>query len=172
MTADRPLPSPGRVSVGRVLSAHGRDGAVNVRLYSDVPERFEAGRILLVEGRPLCIVSSQERGPGVRTIFFREITRRRQAEELMGSWLTISEEDAASAVEGEYFHYQLLGMSVYTESGEALGKIVEILETGSNDVYVVAGNSQEVLVPATSQVVLQVDVPARRMTVRLLEGMV
>ena len=90
----------------------------------------------------------------------------------MGSWLTISEEDAASAVEGEYFHYQLLGMSVYTEAGEALGTIVEILETGSNDVYVVAGNSQEVLVPATSQVVLQVDVPARRMTVRLLEGMV
>ena len=72
---------------------------------------------------------------------------------------------------GEYFHYQLIGLAVGTEEGEELGTIREILETGSNDVYIVAGPSGDLLIPALAQVVLQVDLDAGRMVVRLMDGL-
>ena len=83
----------------------------------------------------------------------------------------VPEGEVPSAPEDEYFHYQLLGMSVRTEDGEALGALEEILETGSNDVYVVRGPGGEVLVPALATVVLQVDVDGAEMVVRLPEGL-
>ena len=109
--------------------------------------------------------------PIPRLLWLVGVSRREQAEALRGSWLYVPEKDVPAAEEGEFFHYQLLGMAVYTEEDELLGEIGEILETGSNDVYVVKGPSKELLVPATAQVVRQVDVSGRRMTVRLLDGM-
>ena len=73
--------------------------------------------------------------------------------------------------EGEYFHYQLIGMRVRTVEGEELGEIQEILETGSNDVYIIRDASRELLIPATAQVVLEVDVAGKAMTVRLPDGL-
>ena len=62
-------------------------------------------------------------------------------------------------------------MQVITEAGEDLGNIMEIIITGSNDVYVVSGPSGEVLLPAISQVILEVDIEKRIMQVRLMEGL-
>ena len=71
--------------------------------------------------------------------------------------MTASPDTNAELEEGEYFHYQLIGMSVRTEEGEDLGEIQEILETGSNDVYIVRGSGGELLIPAVSHVVLEVE---------------
>ena len=73
--------------------------------------------------------------------------------------------------EGGYVHYQRIGLRVRTVDGEDLGEIAEILETGSNDVYVVAGGAGEILVPALSKVVRQIDIPAGLMVVDLPEGL-
>ena len=73
--------------------------------------------------------------------------------------------------EGEYFHFQLLGLRVLTEEHEELGQITEILETGSNDVYVVSGPSGEVLVPALADVVREVRVNDGLMIVDLPDGL-
>jgi 16S rRNA processing protein RimM len=73
--------------------------------------------------------------------------------------------------EGEYFHFQLIGMKVLTEDGEYLGRLREILETGSNDVYVVSGDSGELLIPALANVILKVQVTEGVMVVRLMEGL-
>ena len=73
--------------------------------------------------------------------------------------------------EGEYFHYQLIGLQVLTESGERLGEISEIIITGSNDVYVVSGADGEILLPALNQVIRAVDLERGLMTVRLMEGL-
>ncbi len=58
-----------------------------------------------------------------------------------------------------------------TEDGEYLGEIEEILETGSNDVYIVRGDAGELLIPGTTQVVLKVDLDGNEMRVRLLDGL-
>lgn len=89
----------------------------------------------------------------------------------MGQWLTAPPETSPQLPEGEYFHYQLIGLRVITSEGEELGEISEIIETGSNDVYVVSGEKGELLVPAIAQVVRNVDLANQVMVVSLLEGM-
>src|SRR5574337_746577 len=79
--------------------------------------------------------------------------------------------EAAPPPPGSYYHHQSVGLAVVTEEGEALGEVTEILETGSNDVYVVSGPSGEILLPALTSVILKVDLEAKRMTVHLLEGL-
>ena len=71
----------------------------------------------------------------------------------------------------EYYWSDLLGLQVSTEEGEALGELVDIIETGSNDVYVVRKDGGEVLIPALEDVVLAVDLAANSMTVSLPEGL-
>ena len=65
----------------------------------------------------------------------------------------------------------MIGLSVETEDGEVLGSIENIIETGSNDVYVVTGESGEILVPAIGQVIKDIDFKAKRMLVTLMKGM-
>ena len=71
----------------------------------------------------------------------------------------------------EFYWSDLLGLQVVTADGEGLGELVDIIETGSNDVYVVKKNGREVLVPALEDVVMSVDLAGGRMTVSLPEGL-
>jgi 16S rRNA processing protein RimM len=69
--------------------------------------------------------------------------------------------------EGEYYYHQLLGMTVLDEAGQVLGKLVDILETGANDVYVVKSeDGKELLLPAIEDNILSVDPEQRQMRVR------
>ena len=157
--------------MGQVLGAHGRDGGLNIKVLSDVPNRFDSGQVLVIDGRSFNVARSRATGPDTRILWLEEVSGREQARPLQGLWLSVPEKDVPQPDEGEYFHYQLVGMAVYTEEGELLGNISQILETGSNDVYVIEGPAGELLVPATGQVILDVDVEGGRMTVRLLEGL-
>lgn len=169
--ANLPLDSSDSVAVGLVLGAHGREGALNVRVLSDVPGRLDPDRVVHIAGRPHSISRSQPSGPNSCRVWLKGVSTRDSAAKLRGELLMVPEGEVPSAPEDEYFHYQLLGMSVRTEDGEALGALEEILETGSNDVYVVRGPGGEVLVPALATVVLQVDVDGAEMVVRLPEGL-
>lgn len=163
--------SPDSVIVAQVLGLHGRDGGLNVRLLSDLAGRFDPGSLLLVDQRPYSISSSRQTGPDNALLWLEGISTRAQAAQLTGRYLTASPDSNAELEEGEYFHYQLIGMSVRTEEGEELGDIQEILETGSNDVYIVRGSVGELLIPAVSHVVLEVNVAANSMLVRLPDGL-
>ena len=159
------------VVVARVIGPHGRDGGLNVQILSDLPGRFDAGRPLLA-GQSAYIVSGfRQTGPHHALLWLEGIRTRSQASILTGKYLTASPESDALLDEGEYFHYQLIGMRVRTDEGEELGEIQEILETGSNDVYIIRGKGKELLIPATAQVVLAVDVAGNAMRVRLPDGL-
>ncbi len=72
--------------------------------------------------------------------------------------------------EGHYYFFDIIGLSVYTETGEHLGEITDILQTGSNDVYVAERkNEKPLLIPALKEVVLQIDIPGKKMIVKLQE---
>jgi 16S rRNA processing protein RimM len=159
------------VIVARVIGPHGRDGGLNVQLLSDLPGRFDPQRELLLDRHPYSIAASRQTGPDAALIWLEGISTRRQAASFTGKYLSASPEDEAALEEGEYFHYQLIGLQVRTEEGEALGELQEILETGSNDVYIVRGEDGEVLIPAMAQVVLEVNVAGGSMTVRLPGGL-
>lgn len=142
-----------------------------MQLLSDVPGRFDPGRELLLDSRPYTISESRQTGPDTALIRFEGITGRRDASPFTGKYLSARPDDEIVLEEGEYFHYQLIGLQVRTEEGEHLGELQEILETGSNDVYIVRGSGGELLIPAMAQVVLDVNVAAGTMLVRLPDGL-
>ena len=129
------------------------------------------GRELLVDGNPRLIRDARQTGPSTALITLEGVKNRGQATSLTGKFLSAPPNNELSLDEGEFFHYQLIGMQVRAEDGEELGEIHEILETGSNDVYIVRGVSGEVLIPAIPHVVLDVDVSAGIMLVKLPDGL-
>jgi 16S rRNA processing protein RimM len=166
-----PQVSQDAIVVARVNRAHGREGGISVELLSDLPGRFDAGRELFVDGTPRTIAASRQTGPNSALLWLEGLTTRRDATPLAGKLLSAHPQGDSALDEGEYYHYQLIGMRVFTDDGEDLGELQEILETGSNDVYIVRGEGTEVLIPAMAQVVLDVDVPNATMRVRLLDGL-
>ena len=184
--SDSPLSSKqlsprGLVAVARILGPHGRHGEIRVRSTSNVPDRFDEGRSLdlsndgsVPDGRKFLIVRSRatiSKGREELILLFRGLRDRDEAMRLTGKWLCVDQSEVPDAEEGEYFHYQIIGLKVISVTGEDLGEISDILETGSNDVYVVVGPTGEILVPAISQVVTKIDVLGGLMTVDLPEGL-
>ncbi len=159
------------VTVGRIFDVHGLSGGVKTKVLSDVPHRFDVGQNLYIGDESYCITSSVHIPSAQVILKFRGVDSPDAARPLVGQLLTVPLAAVPSPPEGEYFHYQLLGLRVLTEEGEELGRITEILETGSNDVYVVSGDAGQVLIPALAEVIRKVQVDEGQMVVRLLDGL-
>ncbi|MCE2404928.1 MAG: 16S rRNA processing protein RimM [Dehalococcoidia bacterium] len=166
--------SPSRermIPVGRILSPRGFGGEVRIEVLSDSPGRFAPGGAVFLRGRRLVIGRCSSLSRGRMTLALKGLYDRAQAEDLRGALLTVPEEMVPPLPEGHYYHFQLVDMEVFTADGEHLGRITEVLSTGANDVYLVAREAGELLVPALEDVVVEVDVGARRMVVDLPPGL-
>jgi 16S rRNA processing protein RimM len=89
-----------------------------------------------------------------------------EAATLRGWAVKIPQGSAPPLPKGQYYEYELIGLSVHDETGQALGMLAEILETPGNHVLVVRGKDGEMLVPATKEAVVAVDLPGKAMTIR------
>ena len=160
------------VVVGRVTGSWGIRGDLKVESLTDVPQRFSSGARLYLDGRPVTVERARKYRGGL-LVKLDLVSDRSHAESLRGSFLTIYLADVEPVPEGSYYHFQIIDMGVWTEEGEYLGEVKEILVTGSNDVYVVKdiSSKKEVSVPALKSVVLKVDLQENRMVVRLPEGL-
>jgi 16S rRNA processing protein RimM len=96
---------------------------------------------------------------------------RDAAEALRGMLVQIPSTEAVPLDEGEYYHFQLEGIDVQTDAGEWLGQVVEVLEAGAHDVFLVRGPRGEILLPSVEDVIVQLDLEAHKMIVHLLPGM-
>ena len=101
----------------------------------------------------------------------KEIGDRNQAEALVGSEIFIDKQDLPELEEGTYYWFDLIGLAVWTTDNQMIGHVDAIIETGSNDVYVVKHNDCETLVPALESVVLAIDLTQQTMRVKLPEGL-
>ncbi len=157
--------------VGRVIGPWGLRGDLRVQPQTDSPERFDPGSELHLDGSPVTVVSSRPHRVGL-VVRFREIADRTTAETLNGVLLTVPEDSLAELPEDTYYHFQLVDLDVFTDEGECLGRIVEILTTPGNDVYIVRKpERRDLLIPGIRDVVLSVDLDRGRMTVHLLPGL-
>mgnify|MGYP001208666718 FL=1 len=96
---------------------------------------------------------------------------RNNADILRGSKVFISVDQMKPLRPNEYYVTDLIGLSVFTENGEHIGDLSEVLPTGANDVYSINGEDGEILLPAIKSVIKSVDLMERKMTVRLMPGM-
>jgi 16S rRNA processing protein RimM len=143
-------------------------GEVKVEPLSDFPQRFEAGSRLWLDGVAFDVERGRVQGRIV-VIKLQGIDTREQAEALRGKTL-MAPEAIPIAEPDVYYLHDIIGARVEDASGQALGELAEVLSTGSNDVYVVRGPRGELLLPALDDVVLEVDVKARKIRVDVPEG--
>ena len=168
-----------RVQIGYIAGAHGLGGVLRIVPTTDYPERFFDMEILVAEraGKsPLCLkitgVKSHS-GKGQLLISADGIDDRDAAESLKGWKITISPEERVELPEGEYWIDSLIGLDVIDdESGAHLGSIVEIMNTGSNDVYQVRTDDGALrLIPAIRDVVREISLERGTVRVKLPEGL-
>ncbi|HLG12083.1 MAG TPA: ribosome maturation factor RimM, partial [Dehalococcoidia bacterium] len=168
-TPDPELDPATAVTVGRITAPHGIRGEVKVEPLTDFPQRFEAGSRLWLDGVPYTVERGRWQQRNV-ILKLRGIDTRNQAEALPGKEL-LAPQAMPIEDEGVYYLHDILGARVQETSGAALGELADVFSTGANDVYVVRGPRGEILLPALDDVVLEVDLQARRITVAIPDGL-
>ena len=160
------------IAVGHVTKAHGIKGEVALEVRSDESSRFAEGATVFTEsGRTLEIERSQPHG-GRMLVKFAGVEDRTGAEALRGTVLVVPESWLPDLPDGEYWPFQLEGCDVVTESGRSLGTVSEVIPNPANDLWVaVDGEGAETLVPAIRDVIVEVDIEARRILVRDVPGL-
>lgn len=168
----------GFISVGKIVGTHGIRGVLKVCPYVESFAAFESGaEILTVDprgGRTSWIVKWAEPYKRMLRMALERIETIEAAEGLIGSEIWIQRERLPELEEeGAYYWVDLIGLSVFSVSGEYLGRIESIFPTGSNDVFVVKdqGQGKEILVPALASVVVDVDLDGKTVRVDLPEGL-
>lgn len=161
--------------VGVIASTHGLKGEVKVFPTTDEPERFrKLKKVFLDTGKeymPLKIKSVKFFKNQV-ILKFDEFQDINEVEKYRGKDLLIDREQALPLAENENFIVDLIDMDVYDEEEQRLGTLTDVLQTGANDVYVVeTEKGKEILLPAISSCILEVDVEAAKMIVRIPEGL-
>lgn len=161
--------------IGEIVGIHGIKGTNKLRSYAESLSIFSPGSSILVRDRrgreAIYEIHWVKPHTGTPLILFKGIANRDQAKKLIGAELFIPQSDLPELDEDTYYWHDLIGIGVYTTIGEFLGRIESIIETGSNDVYVVKDNEKEVLIPALETVVLDIDLAHKRMKVDLPEGL-
>jgi 16S rRNA processing protein RimM len=159
--------------VGRVVRPHGVRGAVLVDPVSKLIDSLEPGNEVFLgdENTQVKLLSSRYHQNRLM-ISLSGVNDRTQAEILRGMELKIRFTQAAPLEKDEYYYWQIIGLEAVLESGESLGKVAEIIETGANDVYVVRDEQGgEILLPAIAAVILKVDLASEKILVRLMPGL-
>jgi 16S rRNA processing protein RimM len=164
---------PVYLAVGFLRRTHGVHGEIQMDLHTDFPERLRAGRKLFVgeKYKPVTLASARSHAKGM-LIRFKNVETPEESAQFRNQWVYVKASEVPALPEGQIYQHELFGFKVVDESDNPLGELVEIIETGANDVYVVKDDSgKEILLPAIPSVILDLD-PARRfMRVHLLEGL-
>ncbi len=160
------------VVVGVVTGVHGLRGDVSVQNRSDNPDRWAPGGTVLREnGAALTIETSRRHGRRL-LVRFAGVADRSAAEALRGTVLVVPESWLPDLAEGEWWAHQLEGCEVRTASGRVLGIVKEVIPNPANDIWVaVDEEGLETLVPALDDLLIDVDVDARRIVVRDVPGL-
>ncbi len=126
---------------------------------TDFPERLVSGKKVYTgeDHTPRTFRSVRSMNQGA-LVAFDGFDSPESAGELRNQMVYVRTDELPELPEGEYYHHQLLGLTVVDQDGESLGRLEEILQTGANDVYVIKSpDGVEQLLPATSEVILKVD---------------
>lgn len=168
------------IQIGKIIGAHGIRGAVKVQSFSDSGQCYSQCSDLIIvgaDGRRLDhqVEWSKPYKNGMR-LGIKDITSRNQAEAMVGCGVCIARTNLPPLDEDTNYWVDLIGMAVYNTDDQYIGRIVDIIPTGANDVYVVktpeGHSADEILLPAIASVVLEVDVAGKRMRVDVPDGLI
>jgi 16S rRNA processing protein RimM len=166
-------------NVGKIVNTQGIKGELKVLLQTDFPEtRFQKGNnLILVDAEQKTQMTVevefgrlQKNVYIVKFVGFNDIN---QVEKYKGWMIKVLASDLLELEEDQYYYHEIIGCNVVTDEGVELGIVTDILTPGANDVWVVTRPvGKPVLLPVIDDVVLKVDVAAKRIEVYIMEGLI
>lgn len=157
--------------IGIIVNTQGIKGEVRVMPLTEKIERFTGLKCVYLDDAKLIRkdIEYVRYHKNFVLIKFKGIDNMNDAEKLKNTYILVDRENAIKLPEGSYFICDLIDIDVFDVNGENLGKVADILSTGSNDVYVVKKDGKETLIPALKSVVKSIDLENNRITVELPE---
>ena len=162
--------APEFITIGRILAPWGVKGKLKVAVTTDFPQRFAPSAMVYINHQPMTIEST-EWHKGKAIIKLDKINSIEDATRQNGQLVEIHHSQLQALPEGQYYHFQLVGLEVWTTQGELLGSITDILPTPSNDNYAVSGSHGEFLIPAIEDVVKSIDLDKGCLVIEPIEGL-
>ena len=173
-TGSQPKGEPAYLAVGLLRKPHGLRGDLLLEVYTDFPERLKPGTTIFAGDKyqPLKITRRRPTNDGM-ILGFEGISTPEEAGKYRATVVYVPTADRPMLPEGQYYHHEMIGLTVLDETGTVLGELTEIIITGANDVYVVTpAEGKDILLPALKEVILAIDLSAKTMRVHLLPGLI
>lgn len=162
--------------IGQIVNTFGIKGFVKVKPFTDDMQRFEElDSILIEKGKQLLELPIEEvkYQKNVVLLKLKGIEDINMAEQYKGCYIKIPRQKARKLPEGTYFIADLIGMDVYTDEAVLLGKLEDIYQNKSSDIYVVKDDlGKQILLPAMKEVIKQVDLENEKIIVHLIDGLI
>lgn len=167
------------VAVGKIVGFQGLKGEVKVLPLTDNPGRYNTlKKVKLVMGEKV-IEAEVEKGRENKNnwvLKFKDLNTRNEVGILKGYYIMIPKEERLLLPEDHYYHDDLVGLKVYTENDELIGEVTDIIQTGSNDVFVVKPDepslTREILIPVLKTIVEEINLVRGILVVKLPEGLI
>jgi 16S rRNA processing protein RimM len=172
--AGSPLPGePVFLAIGKLRRAHGVHGEILMEVFTDFPERIKPGALMYLgsEHTPMHLLKYRGHREGL-LISLEGYSTPEEVGELRNLIVYVSTADRPPLPEGEYYHHQLIGLRVLSDTQLSLGTVAEILETGASDVLVVRPeHGPEVLIPLADAFILEINLARGEIIVHIIPGM-
>ena len=161
------------IPIGKVIKPHGLKGELKFMPFVREAEIYRnIKRVALDDSAKVVKQIQFFRGHESRLIIkFKDCDSIEEASKLSGSEVYVHRDDFESLPDGDHYWFEILGLQVYDEEGKHYGRIVEIMETGSNDVYVVQDGKKELLLPMIESVVKTIDIKENKLIFHVVEGL-
>ena len=162
--------------IGQIVNTFGIKGFVKVNPFTDDMQRFEELQSVFVIKNKESIemhIEEVKFHKNVVLIKFKGIEDINMAEKYKGCYIRINRKDARKLPKDTYFIADLIGIKVYDDNGNLLGKVDDIYNNKSHDIYVVKNDlGKQILLPSTKEVIKQIDIDNDKIVVHLIEGLV
>lgn len=164
------------LEIGQIVNTFGIKGMVKVKPFTDDIKRFDNLEKIYIKKngtKKEYIIEQVKYQKDTVLIKFKYIDKIEDAENLKSSYILIDRKDEPELEEGTYYIVDLLGLDVYTDNNKLLGKLDDIFNTGSNDIYVVKDKlGKQILLPAISEVIKDINIDEKKIIVHILEGLI
>lgn len=162
--------------IGQIVNTFGIKGIVKVNSFTEDPLEFEKLKTILVEKNKKLLEFEIEEAKLHKNqvlLKLKGINDINEAEKYKGCYIKLPREKAKKLPENTYFIADLIGLEVYTDSGELLGKVDDIYNSGSADIYVIKNElGKQILLPGIKDVIKEIDVDNEKIIVHLIDGLV
>lgn len=163
------------LEVGQIVNTNGLKGLLKINPFTDDITRFERLKTIFIEHKKELLefeIESVRYQKKQVLLKLKGIDTIEEAEKYREDYLKINRNKEEKLPEDTYYIVDLIGLDIYTENGELLGKLDDIFSTGSNDVYVVKNSEgKQILLPAISDVIKNIDLEQKKIVVNLIEGL-